>query len=193
MTLPGMALCNPPDRYTRILLTGFMGAGKTTVGQLLAGALGWEFLDLDAAITSRASLSVPEIFAAYGEAHFRQLEVKTLRSVLPRERTVVALGGGVVESPEAVDLLSTSPNTCLVFLHASLPTLLARCAGEGGDAVRPLLKDLTANSDALAARYRRRLPQYHRAHLIISTDALTAEEAVTQLLSAPLLQNTLHP
>ena len=61
-----------PAHLRRIVLTGFMGAGKTTVGRLLAARLGWDFLDLDASIESRTGLAVPSIFAAHSEAHFRQ-------------------------------------------------------------------------------------------------------------------------
>ena len=64
----------PPAHLRRLVLTGFMGAGKTTVGRLLAARLGWEFLDLDAYIESRTRLAIPSIFATHGEPHFRQLE-----------------------------------------------------------------------------------------------------------------------
>jgi shikimate kinase len=87
-----------PAHLRRIVLTGFMGAGKTTVGRLLAARLGWDFLDLDASIESRTGLAVPSIFAAHGEAHFRQLESQALAASLGRSNIVLALGGGAPES-----------------------------------------------------------------------------------------------
>ena len=94
------AYSHPPTRHQsalpatlrRLVLTGFMGAGKTTVGRLLAQRLGWDFLDLDAHIERRAGLSVPAIFAAHGEAHFRRLESTALVSALGSEQSGAGAG-----------------------------------------------------------------------------------------------------
>ena len=116
-----------PAHLRRIVLTGFMGAGKTTVGRLLAARLNWDFLDLDAYIESRAGLSVPSIFSAHGEAHFRQLESAALASALGRNRLVLALGGGAPEVLTNRLLLEQTPATATVFLDAPFPTLFDRC------------------------------------------------------------------
>ena len=76
---------------------GFMGAGKTTVGRLLAEALGWDFLDLDEHIEARASATVPQLFERHGEPGFRRLESSALANALSRQSTVLALGGGAPE------------------------------------------------------------------------------------------------
>src|ERR1700709_2552659 len=78
----------------RLVLTGFMGAGKSTVGRLLAARLGWEFLDLDAHLESRTGFTIPDLFSTHGEAHFRRLESTALASALGRSNIVLALGGG---------------------------------------------------------------------------------------------------
>src|ERR1700749_3713805 len=88
----------PARAASRIVLTGFMGSGKSTVGPLLAAELGWAFLDLDTEIERRTGLTVPQIFAEQGEAAFRKEETAALAAVLGRTRTVIALGGGAPET-----------------------------------------------------------------------------------------------
>src|ERR1051326_3838926 len=80
-----------------VALVGFMGAGKTTVGQALAEHLGWRFVDLDPVIEGRAGLRIPEIFSQHGEARFRELECEALEAAIDSQRSeslVLALGGG---------------------------------------------------------------------------------------------------
>jgi shikimate kinase len=149
----------------RIVLTGFMAAGKTTVGRMLSQQLTWPFYDVDAEIESATGLSVPEIFRLHGEPHFRELEHSTIREVLSRDPLILALGGGAIEDPRTRALLLGSPTIHLVNLEASLATTLARC-GPGGPAARPVLAD-QAN---LEARYTARLPLYRQAHQTVRVD-----------------------
>ena len=79
-----------PDTLDRIVLTGFMGSGKSTAGAVLAERLGWRFLDLDHEIEARDGRSVPQIFAEHGEPHFRHIESATLASLLGERRVVPA-------------------------------------------------------------------------------------------------------
>jgi len=81
----------------RIVITGFMGAGKSTIGGLLAQRLGWRFLDSDAAIEANAGMTVAQIFDRHGEANFRLREAQAIRDHTRSECIVLALGGGALE------------------------------------------------------------------------------------------------
>ena len=165
----------------RIVLTGFMGSGKTTVGPLLAARLGWSFIDADDVIEAEAGVTIAELFARYGEAPFRQREYETIARLSSGEALVLALGGGAIEHSATRTLLLTAPGTLLVHLEVELATTLARCRGT--EHLRPVLAD-QAN---LASRYERRLPLYRTAHLSISVDALTPDEVVDAILNAARL------
>lgn len=120
-----------------VLLIGFMGAGKSTVGRLLAGSLGWPFVDLDHEVERRRGRSVADIFAQEGESGFRAAETEALRSLAQREPSVVACGGGIVLDPDnRVRLRSLGT---VVHLSVTADEVVARCGGRPG---RPLLAGL---------------------------------------------------
>ena len=132
----------PVDGIRRLVLTGFMGSGKTTVGRLLAARLGWRFADLDDSIEELLGRSVPQIFAEQGEAAFRAAEVDALRELLAGSRVVIALGGGAPETPALRDLLAGAPETEVVHLEGAFEALYGRCARQAEDpasVARPLL------------------------------------------------------
>jgi shikimate kinase len=160
----------------RIVLTGFMGSGKSTVGPRLAARLGWKFLDVDDVIETEAGVTIAELFARHGEGEFRKREHATIARLAAGQALVLALGGGAIEKAETRDLLLSAPGTLLVHLEVELATTLARCAGT--EHIRPILAD-QAN---LADRYARRLPLYRTAHVSICVDALTPEQAVDAIL-----------
>ena len=167
-----------PAPLLRLVLTGFMGAGKTTVGRLLAQRIAWDFLDLDALIESRTGLTVPSIFATHGEARFRQLESSALASALGRGNIVLALGGGAPETLTNRLLLEQTPATATVFLDAPFPVLFDRCMLQ--DIARPVLEDPAAAQ----LRFGRRHPLYRRlAGLTIDTTDLSPEQTVEALLA----------
>lgn len=182
-------------RLERLVLTGFMGAGKSTVGRKLADRLGWEFLDLDALIEARSGLTVPQIFANDGEAHFRQLESQALASALGRRNIVLALGGGAPEVLTNRLLIEQTPATATIFLDAPFSALFDRCmlqalnapaAALTGDSDSPepaSLRPLLADPAAAETRFLARRPVYRRlARLIVDTSALTTEETVDGIL-----------
>ena len=162
----------------RIVLTGFMGSGKTTVGPLVAARLGWNFVDLDDVIEAEAGATIAELFARHGEAAFRDREHTAIARLAAGDALVLALGGGAIEHPATRALLLTAPGTLLVHLEVELATTLNRC--QGTEQTRPVLAD-QAN---LASRYQRRLPLYRTAHISISVDALTPQQVMEAILSA---------
>ncbi|HVJ07782.1 MAG TPA: shikimate kinase [Acidisarcina sp.] len=164
------------NKPSRIVLLGFMGAGKSTVGSLLARHLGWAFHDADQVLETQSGLSIAELFSRYGEEGFRRMEAETVAGLMQLEEVVVALGGGAIENPATRALFQSSANTCTVFLSASLETMLGRCSSMPG--VRPLLQDL----DAIPARFERRLPHYQSANITVNTEGLTPNAVVQVLL-----------
>ncbi len=159
-----------------IALTGFMGSGKTTVGQIVADALGCPFIDLDEVVVKAAGRSIPEIFEQGGEREFRRLEKQALEKTVGKyaETTaVLALGGGTVTVPGAIGLLQEK--TLCIYLHATLDTLLKNL--EGRTAGRPL-----ADSH-LAERLQERDPLYRKAaHVVLDTDGLEWDQIADEII-----------
>lgn len=166
----------------RIVLTGFMGAGKSTVGRMLAEALGWEFVDVDTLVEEKAGSSIADIFALHGEAVFRRKESAAVARALGMRHAVIALGGGAPEELTNRLLLEQTPDTAVVFLDAPFAVLFDRCVLQEGAAVRPNLTDPQAAAD----RFRRRTPHYVRCsqHRILTEDlsARQTAEAILQRL-----------
>lgn len=177
------------DAANIIALTGFMGAGKTTVGRELAHALDCPFMDLDEEVGKAAGKPVPTIIREDGEATFRKLEISTLRRVLRRARKrrdnswdlVLALGGGTIMKSEARSLLIG--NSYIIWLKAGAETLLERLSGDV--AGRPLLEgnDLPGRINSLLAK--REETYFRTADLTVEVDgkdaAATAGEIIKSL------------
>ncbi|MEO6829225.1 MAG: shikimate kinase, partial [Acidobacteriaceae bacterium] len=127
--------------------------------------------------------SIAEIFAARGEASFRQLEHRALAVVLARPQVVLALGGGAVETEATRQLLSGDPETLLIYLEAPLDVLIARCEqqeiADANAARRPVLE----RRAELAARFHHRRPLYELAHWTIPTAGLDTVQIVQTILS----------
>lgn len=162
----------------RIVLIGFMGAGKSTVGAMLAQKLGWDFIDTDAVIETRSGIAISQIFAQKGEQAFRSLEVETIREFMGCQNLVLALGGGAIEAESTRETLGAFAGTYVVFLEAPLDTLIARCLAQPGAAERPVLAD----RERLLQRFIERLPHYRSAHLTVLTEGLTPERVATQVV-----------
>ncbi|HEY2214653.1 MAG TPA: shikimate kinase [Acidimicrobiales bacterium] len=162
----------------RILLVGMMGAGKTTVGELLAHRLGWDYLDSDAEVVAATGLTVPALFARDGELAFRDAEAAalTLACATP-EPVVVSVAGGAVLRAENRTLLSSSGT--VVWLRARPETLASRV----GDGVgRPLLEVDPAGT--LARLDAERRPFYEEvAEVTIDVDDLGASEVTDRILN----------
>ena len=159
----------------RIYLTGFMGAGKSSVGRALAARLATTFVDLDEQIVARTGRTIPEIFAAGGEADFRRLEREALEAVIAAPEladAVIATGGGTVAWPGTAERLAASGVT--VWLNLPFATIARRIGGRG-KRDRPLFRDETQ----AFALYRERLAAYRRCDLEIAVAPEESPEEVS--------------
>ena len=163
-----------------VLLVGFMGAGKTTVGRELARVLDWSFYDLDAIVEGRAGRTVPALFAEQGESGFRKLEAQALRELfqsLEDEPAVVALGGGAFVQ-DAIRQIIRDYSASVVYLDVGLEEALRRCAAAPG--CRPLLSD----RERVTLLYEERLPFYRTADLEVRTDGKSPLEVAQEIASS---------
>lgn len=159
-----------------IILIGFMGTGKTTVGQALASDLEWTFVDTDQEIVRLAGKPIPQIFAEHGEAHFRDLESQVVQRIMADEQQVVSTGGGAVLRSENREAMLSGG--LVVALTADAETIIARVSG---DANRPLLAgDATSKVRKLMQE---REGAYDFAHVSIDTSGKDVEE-ILQIIRA---------
>jgi shikimate kinase len=157
-----------------ILLIGFMGAGKSSVGRILARLLGYRFIDLDARIDDSLGMRVMDIFKSHGEAYFRLKEAEALRAALKEENVVIACGGGLVMSAECQASILGLPY--VVYLETDFASLEKRLKY---DTKRPLWKDRARTMDL----FNQRAPLYralstHR----VKTDGKTPEEVALEVV-----------
>lgn len=165
-----------PARGPRVVLVGSMGAGKTTVGGLVADALGLDFLDTDHVVERAAGKPVAEIFVDDGEEHFRELERTAVAEALTDHRGVLALGGGAVLDERTRTLLADHP---VVFLQVGLSDAASRV---GLGVSRPLL--LGNVRGRIKQLLDERTPIYASvARHTVPTDGLTAAEVADRVLA----------
>jgi 3-dehydroquinate synthase len=160
-----------------IFLTGFMGSGKTTVGQLLAERIGSTFVDLDQKIVDERGCSISSIFDTEGETFFRDLESSALSSLACSNALIVSTGGGIVGRSENRDFMKK--NGHVVYLHASWSSLQERLADSTG---RPLAQN--GADRKLYELWQGRLPLYQTADVVIDTDGLLPEQVVDKIIAA---------
>lgn len=153
-----------------ICLIGFMGVGKSTVGQMVAGQLGFEFLDTDAQIERSTGKSISRIFAEDGEPHFRACEAQVVEQLSGRSRLVIASGGGLAANP--AHLASLQRHSLVIWLWASPEAIWERVRHQHH---RPLLRteDPQARIRGLLAE---REPVYRRADVLLNTDVRSPRE-----------------
>jgi len=163
-----------PDRP--VILTGFMGSGKSSIGKLLANSLGCVFIDLDSVIVKEAGKTINKIFAENGEGAFRKLESECLQKVLKNGVSVVAGGGGVVVAESNRRLMRD--RGYVINLSASLASVLKRLAGAidrplytGQDAVNRVQKLMEERKQF-----------YADADIRIDTDNKSVEDVVLEIL-----------
>ena len=167
-------------RAGNIILVGFMGSGKTTVGKVLARKLGWRFLDLDREIEKAEGMSVREIFRKRGESAFRDLEHRAIRSLSKKSRSVIAAGGGApVFSRNRVWLKRAGR---LVYLNVPVTVLVERLKGVKD---RPLLASAGGRKKALmrliSAILNAREAHYRRADIVVNVGRSSVVDTVRKV------------
>lgn len=163
-----------------IILTGFMGAGKSTVGKMLARRLGYAFVDTDQIIESRAGLSIARIFETLGEPAFREMETGLARELAEKQQHVIATGGGLLVNPVNREIFEKSGR--IFCLTADLETIVKRLSSPRARAQRPLLKtaDLKEHVSKMLAQRAEAYRQFEQ----IDTSGKSAKQAMQLLLDA---------
>ncbi len=160
-----------------IILVGFMGAGKSVCGRMLARRLGACFVETDDMIVAREGVSIPEIFARHGEPYFRQLESDVVEALAAKSGDVVATGGGLPCREGRMEALRALG--IVVWLRGDPMALLERARRHGA---RPMLVGRT--DEEILALHGAREPYYGRAHLTVDTDGRTIDQVVAELVVA---------
>jgi XRE family aerobic/anaerobic benzoate catabolism transcriptional regulator len=176
--------------FAGIALIGLRGAGKSTLGKMLAKKIGWSFVELNKEIEAQNGLSVAEIIALYGQEGFRRMEQAALGQLLARkELMVLATGGGIVSEPLTFDLILSSFYT--IWLKAEPEEHMARVRRQGD--LRPMADDRSAMAE-LRTILLSREPLYARASAVVDTAGLSVDNAAARLIDAvaPVLQSDTH-
>lgn len=164
---------------SNIVLIGFMGVGKTTIGKVLADRLQRDFIELDLLIEKKTGKAVTDIFRDEGEIAFRDLEIQTLKEIADSENVIIDCGGGVVLNQINIDRLKKKAR--VAYLTASTAVLLKRLACDGDK--RPLLA-VPDKKTAIRTLLKIREPFYEfAADIKLNTSRLTINDAVDKLIN----------
>jgi shikimate kinase len=166
-------------RTPNLVLAGFMGTGKSTVGPLLARRLGWPFVDTDALVEQTAGMTVREIFATHGEPAFRALERQALHDAANMERVVMSVGGGALLDPRNRATLQATGVT--VLLNCRRDALVRRLEESMLRGERPLLGDDLPGSIETLLKVRE--PIYALVRLRVDTTHLAPDEVAERVLA----------
>src|SRR3954468_10121445 len=185
--LAGHGIAAQGRTFAGIALIGLRGAGKSTLGKMLAKHIGWDFVELNKEIEAQNGLSVAEIIALYGQEGFRRMEQAALGQLLARnDLTVVATGGGIVSEPLTFDLILSSFYT--IWLKAEPEEHMMRVRKQGD--LRPMADDRSAMAELRNILVSRE-PLYSRAAAVVDTAGLSVDAAAARLIDSirPVLQN----
>lgn len=162
-----------------LVLIGYRGTGKSTVGKILAERLGRELVSTDAEIIRRARLSVPDIVQRFGWDHFRDLESEVCRDLAGKDGLIIDSGGGAILRQQNVDCLKK--NSVLIWLTATVRTIAERI---GGDTQRPSLTGTKSFTEEVEEVLRERQPKYKAAaNHMIETDGRSVTEVAEAILA----------
>jgi shikimate kinase len=159
-----------------IVLIGFMGTGKTSVGRLLAARLNRQFIDTDKKIEIENKLSISEIFQTHGENYFRQIEREIIQRVSRQTNVVIATGGGVVLRRE--NIISLRKNGIIISLIADIDTIIKRTALS---LQRPLL-NVADQKKAVCSLWEKRAHFYEQAHYVIDTSSYSQQYVTEKII-----------
>jgi shikimate kinase len=178
------------EKNRNVILTGFRGTGKTTVGKLLAARLQWVFVDMDEQLTKRLGASIAEVVARHGWAFFRQAEAELMQEAQAMSCTVLATGGGAIEHQQEWQQLRNIGY--VVWLDADIATIKQRLMADSVSAQqRPSLTG-QAIQDEIGVLLERRLPMYRAgSDLRLAVDGKEPEELADQILQSVDLNE--HP
>jgi shikimate kinase len=168
-----------------VVLIGFSGTGKSRVGRVLAGLLGWEFVDTDLEVERAVGMRIHDIFAAQGEPGFRSLERAAVRAALSGDSRVIAVGGGAVLDPGNRQAMRSG--NLVVLLEAAAGTLHDRLAAAEGDEPRPLLAGEDPRGRIASLKAEREPIYRETARIVVDTDGIDADEVAARI--AGLLSN----
>ena len=172
-----------------VVLIGYRGTGKSTVGKAVAARLGRQIVSTDKEIVRRAESSIPEIVAAHGWEYFRDLESTVCRDFAGQDNLVIDTGGGAILRQENVDAFKR--NGRLIWLTASVETIAARI---GGDTQRPSLTGTKSHVEEIRDVLNERTPKYQAAaDVTIATDGRSIEELANAILHHFQAAQTRHP
>jgi shikimate kinase len=175
-----------PRHIQNITLIGFMGTGKSSVGQIVAQQLHFTFLDTDHVIEARTGKSIGEIFSQEGESAFRELEKKLVAELVTRKKTIISTGGGLPINPANLESLKTHSLT--VCLWASAEKIWERVRSQTH---RPLL----SGPDPLAKIHKlldERAPYYRQADVLLNTEMRALKDVAQQVIHQFHLAHTAH-
>jgi len=169
----------------KIVLIGYMGSGKTSVGKQLSTALNYKFIDLDAQIELSEGMSVSKIFSERGEIYFRRKENEIIKNlILSEENMVLATGGGTPCYGDITNFLASKGNVITIYLKTTLDILTNRLMLEKNK--RPLISHLN-NEVSLKDFVRKHLFErsyyYNQAQLGLDTDRISVEEIVETIVA----------
>ena len=163
----------------KVILIGFMGVGKTSVGKRLAEKLNFDFIDTDYEIELLVNKTIPEIFENYGENYFRQLENRILKKSLKENDVVISTGGGIISTKQNYDILKNEEK--VIFLDASVETIVSHLQNEVNK--RPMLtKSKNLNNkieELLSTRYKKYIKV---SDIVIDVDGKNIDEVISQIL-----------
>lgn len=168
----------PPNPNTHcLLLTGYMGAGKSTVGRVLAKKLGYAFRDTDRVLTRHFGKSITQVFKEEGEAAFRSAELEVVDMLTKRNKIVISAGGGTLVRDDTFNIAKA--HGLLIYLRLPLEDLYERVIFSPKD--RPMI-DVPDAEKVFKERFAQRQPYYEKSHIIVDTRNRPTGQVVDEII-----------